>query len=216
MKKFLISVISGFLLLVSNISFADEFSEELSAIQQAWAVANYEQEGKAQVEAFDELLSNAESFQNNYAVSAEAWVWKGIVESSYAGAKGGLGALSLAKSAKASFEQALKINASALAGSAYTSLGTLYHKVPGWPIGFGSDKKAKEMLTKALEINPDGIDANYFYGEFLFDDGKYEEAEKYLLAAKAADPRPMRPLADKYRHQEIEALLTKLKKKLKK
>ncbi len=216
MKKFLISVTSVLLLLVSNASFADEFSDGLSAIQQAWAVANYEQEGKAQVEAFDELLSNTESFQNNYADSAEAWVWKGIVESSYAGARGGLGALTLAKAAKTSFEQALKINASALAGSAYTSLGTLYHKVPGWPIGFGSDKKAKEMLTKALEINPDGIDANYFYGEFLFDDGKYEEAEKYLLAAKAAAPRPMRPLADKYRHQEIEALMAKLNKKLKK
>ncbi len=216
MNKFLISIISGMLLLASNVSFADEFSEGLNTLQQTWAVANYEQEGKAQVEAFEELLSSAESFQSSFADSAEAWVWKGIIESSYAGAKGGLGALSLAKAAKASFEQALKINASALAGSAYTSLGTLYHKVPGWPIGFGSDKKAKEMLTKALEINPDGIDANYFYGEFLFDDGKYAEAEKYLLAAKAAAPRPMRPLADKYRHQEIEALLVKLNKKLKK
>ena len=53
-----------------------------------------------------------------------------------------------------------------------TSLGTLYYKVPGWPIGFGSDKKAREYLAKALDLNPTGIDPNYFMGEFLFDAGR--------------------------------------------
>ena len=35
-------------------------------------------------------------------------------------------------------------------GSAYTSLGTLYFKVPGWPVGFGDEEKAEELLRKAL------------------------------------------------------------------
>jgi hypothetical protein len=58
----------------------------------------------------------------------------------------------------------MAIDPRALQGSAYTSLGSLYYQVPGWPIGFGDDKRAEAMLLKALEINPDGIDPNYFYG----------------------------------------------------
>ena len=34
-------------------------------------------------------------------------------------------------------EQALAIDATALEGSAFTTLGSLYYQVPGWPIGFG-------------------------------------------------------------------------------
>ena len=47
-----------------------------------------------------------------------------------------------------------------LDGSAYNSLGVLYYKVPGWPVGFGDKAKARELLQKALAINPKGIDAN--------------------------------------------------------
>ena len=60
----------------------------------------------------------------------------------------------------------------ALDGSAYTSLGTLYYKVPGFPIGFGDHKKARQLLEAALKVNPDGIDSNYFYGEYLFDEDR--------------------------------------------
>ena len=75
--------------------------------------------------------------------------------------EGGLGALGLVKQAKASLEQALAIDPQALAGSAYTSLGSLYYQVTGWPLGFGDDDKAEAMLKQSLAINPDGIDPNY-------------------------------------------------------
>jgi len=113
---------------------------------------------------------------------------------------------------KADFEKALSINPEALKGSAYTSLGTLYAKVPGWPLGFGDDDKAKEMLQKAVAINPTGIDANYFYASYLADEGETAEAEKYLLKAQQAPARPERPVADKGRQKEIAELLAKLKK----
>ena len=61
--------------------------------------------------------------------------------------------------------QAEKIDSNALNGSIYTSLGSLYYKVPGWPIGFGDNSKALIYLKKALQINPNGIDANYFYAK---------------------------------------------------
>ena len=123
---------------------------------------------------------------------AEALIWEGIIESSYAGAKGGLGALGLAKEARGNLEAALKIDPTALDGSAYTSLGTLYYRVPGFPVGFGDHDKARKLLQKALKINPNGIDPNYFYAEFLFEQGEYAEALQYLEKAGqgAAASRP--------------------------
>ena len=129
--------------------------------------------------------------------------------SSEAGAKGGLSGLSLAKDARRLLEESLKLDEKALNGSAYTSLATLYAKVPGWPIGFGDKKKAEELFRKSLSANPDGIDANYFYGEYLIDQDRLGEGRAYLEKALKAPPRPGRELADQGRRQEIQALLGK-------
>jgi len=127
--------------------------------------------------------------------------------SSQASAKGGLGALTIAKKAKQRLEESLKLNDKALNGSAYTSLATLYAKVPGWPIGFGSKERAEENFKKSLAINPNGIDPNFFYGEYLLDAERYTEARNHLDQALKAPPRTGRELADSGRRQEIQALV---------
>jgi tetratricopeptide (TPR) repeat protein len=191
------------------------FDAELLAIQQAWAKVNYETPaGDAREQAFDALEKRAEGFTKAHPGRAEALIWEGIIESSYAGAKGGLGALGLAKEARGNLEAALKIDPKALDGSAYTSLGTLYYKVPGFPLGFGDHDKARQMLRKALELNPNGIDPNYFYAELLYEEGEYAQALQYLDKAAKAPPRPGRELADKGRRGEIAALTAKVKAKM--
>ena len=185
----------------------DDFDQRLLGIQLAWSVDNYQLHDDAQVAAFEALLAETAQFTQDHPRRAEAWVWHGIVQSTFAGVKGGLGALSLAKGAKKSLETAIDLDPTALAGSAYASLGTLYHKVPGWPIGFGNKGKAQVMLEKALEISPNGIDANYFYGEFLFDEGDYELARQHLELARQAPGRAGRELADVSRQSEITQLL---------
>jgi tetratricopeptide (TPR) repeat protein len=115
------------------------------------------------------------------------------------------------KQAKKALEQALALDAEALEGSAYTSLGSLYYQVPGWPIGFGDDDKARELLQKALALNPDGIDPNFFLGDFLYRKGDYEAARQVLEKALKARPRPERPLADEGRRKEIQALLSAMR-----
>jgi tetratricopeptide (TPR) repeat protein len=199
---------------VAQSAAGGNFDADLLTIQQDWAKANYAIADSDQKEAaFEALNKRAEAFAQANPKRAEALIWQGIVLSSYAGAKGGLGALGIVKQSRAKLEQALKIDPNALEGSAYTSLGTLYYKVPGFPIGFGDDKKAQRHLEAALKINPTGIDPNYFYGEFLFEDGRYADAIVYLNKALAAPPRPNRELADKGRRGEIEALLAKAKQK---
>ena len=100
-------------------------------------------------------------------------------------------------------------------GSAYTSLGTLYHKLPGFPIAFGSDKKARMYLEKALQISPDAIDPNYFYGEFLYDDGEY--ARRAASTWKAHEGRRHARAVrspTKGGTREIRALIAKTQKEL--
>ena len=202
------------LLLMPLASFAQQDVPTLSELQHDWAVANYELQGDPQIAAFEKLIERADQAVAGNEGSAEMLIWNGIIKSSFAGAKGGLGALGLVKDARKSFEAALKIDDRALDGSAYTSLGSLYYQVPGWPVAFGSDKKAVELLHKALEINPDGIDSNYFYADYLLRKKEYEEAERYLLKAQQAAPRPDRPVADAGRQQEILTALSLTREKL--
>ena len=203
------------LLLLPAMVFAQSTDDIVSELQKNWAIANYEMSGDAQVDAYEALIEKANAAVANNSGSAEILVWNGIIKSAYAGVKGGLGALSYAKDARKSLEASLKIDDQALNGSAYASLGTLYSKVPGWPVGFGNDKKAVQFLQKALEINPDGIDPNYFYADYLRDNKDYESAEKYLLKAQEAAPRADRPVADTGRQQEISVALAEVRQKLK-
>ncbi|WP_438957954.1 tetratricopeptide repeat protein [Porticoccus sp.] len=189
-------------------------TEEISTLQKRWAEVNYQMEGETQSEAFASLATETDAVVSRYPDNAAPLIWRGIIKSTYAGAKGGLGALSLAKSSKADLEAALAIDPQALDGSAYTSLGTLYCHVPGWPIGFGDDKKAEKLLLKALAINPDGIDSNYFYADYLIGKKRYQDARTYLLKAKKAAPRINRPLADAGRQKEISQALAVIEQKL--
>lgn len=188
-------------------------SQHLGAIQQRWAQIQYQLPEAQRAAAFEKLASDAEAFTREQPQAAEAWIWNGIVTSSWAGATGGLGALSKVKAARASLEKALALDPDALQGSAYTSLGALYDRVPGWPIGFGDSDKADELLRKALRLNPEGIDSNYFWGDHLYRQGHYVEARAALQKALQAPPRPGRELADQGRRGEIDALLKTIKDK---
>jgi tetratricopeptide (TPR) repeat protein len=185
--------------------------EDISALQTEWAQIKYQRPAAEHEKAFAELAKSADAVRGKYAGRAEPQIWYGIIAASYAGARGGLGALSLAKDAKKALEQALEIDPKALDGSAYTSLGSLYYQVPGWPIGFGNDDKAREMLDKALALNPDGIDSNYFMGDFLHRKGDYAAARQVLNKALKAPARPGRALADEGRRKEIESLLAAMR-----
>ena len=187
-----------------------EMTPEVEALQQRWAEVNYMTKGETQIEAFSTLIEDARQVTEAQQGSAEAWIWSGIIKSSYAGAKGGLGALSSAKAAKADLEKAMELDADAMLGSAYTSLGVLYLNVPGWPVGFGDAEKGEELLLKGLEISPEGIDSNYFYAEHLFKADKYAEAQRYLMRALNAPSRPGRELADQGRRGEIELMLQQI------
>ena len=185
----------------------------IASVQHEWARIHYRLPKDQQDAAFTQLEAQADALDKAYANRAEPKIWKAVVLSTHAGVSGGLGALSKVKAAHDLLLEAEKIDANALNGSIYTSLGSLYYQVPGWPIGFGDDDKAEALLKKALAINPDGIDPNYFYGDFLQRQGRSAEALSVLKKALHAPPRPDRQDADAGRRHEIETLIAAIKAK---
>ena len=192
--------------LVSSAAWAD-LDTDVLALQKQWAEVNYQIEGKDQISAFERLIIDADAVVVANPKQAAPLIWRGIIKSTLAGKKGGLGALGLAKAAKKDLEKSITLDATAMQGSALTSLGTLYLNVPGWPVGFGSDKEAEKFLLKAIAINPDGIDSNYFYADFLMAKKRNQEAATYFRKAQNAAPRLNRPLADAGRQKEIATAL---------
>ena len=190
--------------------WADSMDSDLAGIQQRWAEIQYQLPLDQKTSAFEALAQDAEELVAANPDRAEPRIWQAIVLSTWAGAKGGLGALGLVKDARRQLEKALDIDATALEGSAYTSLGSLYYQVPGWPLGFGDDDKARRYLQKALAINPDGIDPNFFFGDYLLEQGEEARAREYLERALAAPDRSGREIADQGRREEIRERLARL------
>jgi len=206
-KFLLIFMITQCLLLLSNPIYADSMDEAIHYLEKQWAIANYETADGDLEKAFAQLTQKAQQTVIKYPQKSAPLIWNAIIVSSDAGKNGGFSALGKAKKSRRLLLEAEKINPHALNGSLYTSLGSLYYQVPGWPIGFGDDEKAEKYLKKALSLNPDGIDPNYFYGDFLLDQGKKEEASVYFNKALNAPVRRNRPVADRGRKKEIQEKL---------
>jgi len=205
------AVLAAALALAATAPRAATVGDAVLDLQREWEVTRYQAPPPEREKRFESLAAKARQVSESLPGRAEPLVWEGIILSSWAGEKGGLGALPLVKQAKALYEQAIRIDGNALEGSAYNSLGVLYYKVPGWPVGFGDKDKARELLQKALAINPQGIDPNFFFAEYLVETRHPDQAVAYLERALQAPARPGRPLADQGRREEARALLEKAK-----
>ena len=118
MKLTMRKLLLMFVLASSQQVLASPADDALLELQRDWAVANYDQAGDAQVAAFEELIEKSQQATSAYPDAAGIWIWDGIIRSSFAGVRGGLGALSLAKESRASLEKAMELDANALDGSA--------------------------------------------------------------------------------------------------
>jgi tetratricopeptide (TPR) repeat protein len=199
------------LALLPAMATASPLEAGISDLQHQWAHINYQLPETKREAAFTTLEQKAAALAARYPNRAEPKLWQAIILSTHAGVHGGLGALSMVDKARDLLLAAEKIDPNAMHGSIYTSLGSLYYQVPGWPLGFGDDDKAKGYLLKALKLNPNGIDPNYFYGDFLYRNDERKAALIALDKALKAPPRPDRPVADRGRRKEIRELITKIK-----
>jgi tetratricopeptide (TPR) repeat protein len=160
------------------------------------------------------LANRAAQVAQQFQYRPEAEIWLGIIISEQASMASEndspFKALGFAKKARDILAKVLKVDPYVLDAGAPTSLGVLYYRVPGWPIGFGDKDKARQLLEEAVRNAPQGLDANYFYGDFLMEQHEYSDATRIFKYALALPPHPERPLWDKSRRLVMEADLAKM------
>lgn len=198
--------------LLTSVALAD-FHGDIRALAQQWANARYETAGDERKTKLADAIKSADEFVQKYPDSADSYLWAGVVRCSLAEMESKLTALGLVKECRTKLERSLAIDPNVEDGYAYGVLGTLYAKVPGWPLAFGDKKKADEFLQKSLAIAPAGMNANYFYAKFLFDQGDIAQARIYIERATNAVPpyAPEDSLPVAVRQREIRELSEKIK-----
>ncbi|MGZ5075505.1 MAG: tetratricopeptide repeat protein [Methylobacter sp.] len=203
MKKLVLVV----LLLLSNPCLAESLKDSLKNIESEWAVVYYSTPKSKQGPAYIQLLNKSTNLAKQYPNTAEPIFWQAVLKATYAEHQDAFSALEAIQEARDLLLKAIKINPETMNGAAYVTLGTLYYMVPKWPISFGDDDIAQQMLETALKINPDGIDTNYFYGEFLLRHHKVDNAAVYFERASSAPPRSEQLYADNQLKEEAKLAL---------
>ena len=112
----------------------DPLGEKLAYMQKEWARIKYQVAGEdSKLEAIHRLENYAAQVNAENRNRPELMIWEGIILSTDAGITKSMSGLPKVKRAKELFEASLQIDPHSLDGSAYTSLGSLYYQVPGWP-----------------------------------------------------------------------------------
>lgn len=196
-----------FLLLFAPLLAASELHTSISSLESDWAAVYYQADESRQKQTYPSLLLQAEELVKRYPKAAEPKIWQATIIATNAAFDPPLTALSNLEKAKILLEEAIKLNPNALDGAAYVTLGTLYYMLPGWPVSFGDDDTAEQYLKTSLKINPNGIDANYFYADFLLRQDRTEEAEDYFKIAVQAPIRKQQAFADRQLQHEARLAL---------
>jgi tetratricopeptide (TPR) repeat protein len=195
------------LLLLSAQCVADTLMTSVQHIESEWASIYYQTPKTKQGDAYLRLLEKTAALTKQFPNDAEPLFWQAVVKATYADHQDAMDALEAIKEARELLLKAIQINPKTMDGSAYVTLGTLYYMAPKWPIAFGDNNEAKIMLETALKINPEGIDANYFFGDFLVSTDRPAEAIKYFEKAAKAPARKEQSFADNQLKAEAKTAL---------
>ncbi|MGE6607464.1 hypothetical protein ACQKE4_13225 [Halomonas sp. NPDC076908] len=209
LSHLIITAAIGGTLMLSPIT-AIAFEGELFSLKNRWEHTVTALPANQRESTLKSLADEARQLAGQYSDEAEVLVWQGIILASYARERGGLGALGTAGDARDALEKAIEIDPEGLNGSAYVTLGALYDRAPGRPLGFGNSNTAERMFKRALEIRPDGIDVNYYYAAFLKEEGNAQAAREHAQRAVNGTARENRQASDEALRRDAEALLNQL------
>jgi tetratricopeptide (TPR) repeat protein len=197
----------AFLLLTTQCMASDTLEDAVRSIENDWSSIYYQPQSNNKLASYDKLLEKTKQLTEQFPRSSETLFWKAVILATEAEHQDGFTALQSINQAKDLLEEAISINPKTANGSAYVTLGTLYYMTPKWPIAFGDNQKAEELYKQALQINPDGLDANYFYGEFLLSNNQPKSAQYYLEKALTIPSRKEQFFADDQLKLEVKQLL---------
>lgn len=209
LSRSLIAAAVGTALALSPLT-ATAFEGELFSLKNRWEHTVTGMPANERESTLKALAGEVEQLVEEHQDEADVLVWQGIILASYARERGGLGALGTAGDARDALEKAIEIDPQGLNGSAYVTLGALYDRAPGRPLGFGNSETAERMFQRALEIRPDGIDVNYYYAAFLKEEGNEQAAREHAQRAVNGNARESRQVSDEALRRDAETLLNQL------
>ena len=208
-------------LLLVALSVCAQASDNLSLKSELLRLAHDWEHVKLQISDRDDqerqmasLAQRAGKIAKQYENIPDPIVWVGIITSEQASLASENGspikALQFAKRARDILEKVEKTNPETMDAGAPTTLGVLYDRVPGFPTGFGDTARARYYLQEAIKSAPNGLDANFFYGDFLFKLGERSEAAKILERALTLPELLNRPLWDRSLRAAIRQTLSEI------
>jgi tetratricopeptide (TPR) repeat protein len=203
---YMLAATAGFRTL--SVQAADAVDAEVHRLQSTWEAIKFGvPEGDEQTKQMNALGDDADAVAAKFPDRPEVLIWDGIITSERASMASAFSALGLAKRARDILEQAYNMAPAKLDAGATTSLGVLYYRVPGFPIGFGDKARARQLLEQAVKLAPTGLDAWYFYGDFLYEQKEYSKANDVFRHALSLPPHPDRAVWDKNRRLVIQERL---------
>jgi tetratricopeptide (TPR) repeat protein len=207
--SYVLFAVAGFRVLPAQA--ADAADAEVHRLQSTWEAIKFGvPEGDEQTKQMNALGDDADAVAAKFPDRPEVLIWDGIITSERASLASAFSALGLAKRARDILQNAYEMAPAKLDAGATTSLGVLYYRVPGFPIGFGDKAKARQLLEQATKLAPTGLDAWYFYGDFLYEQKEYSRAAEVFHHALSLPPHPDRPVWDKNRRLVIEERLASI------
>lgn len=185
----------------------DGVAQESRSLQEAWTEVFYLAPRAEHIARYRQLLEKVRALKARFPERSEPLIVEGIILCTYSAADLGLDTIDLLEQSRDLLKASISKDPKALDGAAYVTLGNLYRKLPGWPILYGDRKVAREYLATGVRLFPDGIDTNYFMGDYLLEDGQPQAALPYLEKAANAPIRPNLRVSDEKLHQEATAAL---------
>ncbi|WP_304905569.1 TRAP transporter TatT component family protein [Nitrosomonas sp.] len=157
---------------------------ELSRLK--FMIAQLEMDKERRVQQFERCITIADQAIALNPNDVKGLFWKAVAMGKMAEDSGIVNAFRMLRPMEKMLLKVITLDEKYENAGAHRALGRMYHKLPGFPISFGSNQKALAHLKRAHELFPRDVITRAFYAEVLFDEGRKAEARRhadFVLAA---------------------------------
>lgn len=152
--------------------------------------AQLESDKERRIQLFENAIETADQALALNANDVRGLFWKAAAMGKIAEDSGIINALRMLRPMESMLLKVIELDEHYENAGAHRALGRMYHQLPGFPISFGSNRKAQMHLKRAHELFPRDVITRAFYAELLYDSGRKAEARKhaeFVLATPVAD-----------------------------
>ena len=150
---------------------------ELSRLK--FMIAQLEMDKERRVQLFERCIAIADQAIALNPNDVKGLFWKAVAMGKMAEDSGIVNAFRMLRPMEKMLLKVVALDEKYENAGAHRALGRMYHKLPGFPISFGSNQKALAHLKRAHELFPRDVITRAFYAEVLYDEGRKAEARRH-------------------------------------